>query len=219
MRFSLDSFVRFEYEGSLEELRPLLALLQEQGFILQERSGANGQRRSSSDTLEGVYRPVRTTGETRPTVPPHNDMWKGVPGEEWPLPDTDLPTSDPKPDAPALRLPPQTSPHPEHVRIGCDVWYGLLSQWLINFDIEGDQPDRAKILMDTFCDSSIEMLAFLRYCGGLTRLVLTLQPDLPKKRIRHLAENIAQVSSALGLPGVSDSLEYSREYTRMGKGE
>lgn len=207
--------MRFEFEGSSEELQHLVHLLRQQGFVdarqVSYQEAASRQEISAQEHDPGVYRPVRPTEITAPTV--------NVPGEVWPAPEVDLPTSDPKPDAPALRLPPQTSPHPEHVRIGCDVWYGLLSQWLINFDIEGDQPDRAKILMDTFCDSSIEMLAFLRYCGGLTRLVLTLQPDLPKKRIRHLAENIAQVSSALGLPGVSDSLEYSREYTRMGKGE
>lgn len=210
--------MKFEFEGSPEELKVFIEMLRGYGFAPAPAMVPPSASAPTIPAEPGVVRFMRPTDQTDSTISPDSDLWKSRSAGPGHLDDhSEPPTSDPSPDHPPVRVTP--SPHPELVRAGCDIWYGILDRWLVNFDAEGEQHDRAKILLDTFSESSTEILAFLRYCGGLTRLVLTLKPELPKKRIRHLAENIAQVSSALGLPGISDQLEYTREYIRMAKGD
>jgi len=107
------------------------------------------------------------------------------------------------------------NPSEEVVRAGCDVWYGLIHTWEQGFGNEdAEQPDRGDMLIRAMNNSAGDMFAFLRYCDGLTRLVRTCRPDWTTVKARLIAENIAQVASALGIPGIDDHLEYTNEYTR-----
>jgi hypothetical protein len=112
---------------------------------------------------------------------------------------------------------PAKTPNPseEVVRAGCDVWYGIIHAWEQGFgDEEADQPDRGELMIRAINTSATDIFAFLRYCNGLTRLVRTCRPDWSTVKSRLIAENIASVSSALGIPGIADHLEYTNEYTR-----
>jgi len=56
------------------------------------------------------------------------------------------------------------------------------------------------------------MFACLHHYGGLTRMVRSFLATTPKRTSRRIAENIAQVSSAAGIPVISDHLEFTKEY-------
>jgi|7_EtaG_2_1085326.scaffolds.fasta_scaffold16184_3 hypothetical protein len=113
----------------------------------------------------------------------------------------------------------QPSPSEATVRAGCDVWYGIIHTWAEGFGEEGvDQPDRGHAILSAMTTNSADVFAFLRYCDGLTRLVRTIRPDWPVVRARLIAENIASVCGALGIPGIADHLEYTKEYTREALG-
>ena len=113
---------------------------------------------------------------------------------------------------PLSHLPPPT---PEQVREGCNAWLGLTSEWARGFGDEAvDQPDRAKLIVRTMEAHSRDLFAFLRHCQGLTALVRTVHPKWSKKEARLIAENIASVTSAVGIPVIADYLEYTTEYSR-----
>ena len=115
----------------------------------------------------------------------------------------------------------QASPSPSEatVRAGCDVWYGIIHTWAQGFGEEGvEQPDRGQAIFGAMTTNSADIFAFLRYCDGLTRLVRTIRPDWSVVKARLIAENIASVCGALGIPGIADHLEYTKEYTREALG-
>jgi len=112
---------------------------------------------------------------------------------------------------------PAKTPNPseEVVRAGCDVWYGIIHAWEQGFgDESAEQPDRGELMIRAINTAAADIFAFLRYCDGLTRVVRTCRPDWTTVKARLIAENIASVSSALGIPGIADHLEYTNEYTR-----
>jgi len=103
-------------------------------------------------------------------------------------------------------------------------WYAFILMWLVNFDQEGDQPERGE---------KTRALAHSRHAGKIVKLVKELGGTTHavydvveaafknnesarldgmsaadrKKIARHVAENITQVSSIL-FADLSDSLEY-----------
>lgn len=98
----------------------------------------------------------------------------------------------------------------ERAESGGVAWYHLVSEWSHNFGVEGDQPDRAKIVTDAMNDHGRDMIFYARQQNGLTRCVRSVAPQLSKAESRLIAENIASVSSALGI-GLADFLEYDQE--------
>lgn len=133
--------------------------------------------------------------ESHPTV---------APDQPWVSPGAEVPDSG----APSL---PQATE--EQLADGADMWMGLLMLWDRGFnDPDAEQPDRLGALSRAIMEGGSRMFACLRHYGGLTRLVRSLLATMPKKRARRISENIAQVSSAAGIPVVSDYLEYTEEY-------
>ena len=127
-----------------------------------------------------------------------------APDQPWVSPSAEVPDSG----APSL---PQATE--EQLADGADMWMGLLVMWDRGFDDQSaEQPDRLGALSRAIMEGGSRMFAVLRHYGGLTRLVRSLLATMPKKRARRISENIAQVSSAAGIPVVSDYLEYTEEY-------
>jgi hypothetical protein len=127
------------------------------------------------------------------------------------------------PDAPWTQTEPSTVPSSgapsldkateEQLAEGADLWMGLLTTWQRGFmDEEAEQPDRLDALASAVTQGGSCMFAALHHYGGLTRLVRSLMAQMPKKRARRIAENIAQVASAAGIPVIADYLEYTKEY-------
>jgi hypothetical protein len=99
----------------------------------------------------------------------------------------------------------------ERSESGGIAWYHLVSAWSQNFAMDGDQPDRANILTDMMNNHGRDVLFFISKHGGLTRAVQSVRAESSSKaESRLIAENIASVSSALGI-GLSDFLEYDQE--------
>ena len=101
----------------------------------------------------------------------------------------------------------------EQLAEGADLWMGLLTTWQQGFmDPEAEQPDRLDVLSRSMSQGGGRMFGVLYHYGGLTMLVRSLMPGLDKRTARRMAENIASVSSAAGVPVISDQLEYTSEY-------
>lgn len=114
------------------------------------------------------------------------------------------------PDSGGPVLPPATE---EQLGEGADLWLGLITTWNQGFmDEEAEQPDRLTSLAKAVTEGGGLMFAVLAHYGGLTLLVRSLTTQIPKKRARRIAENIAQVASAAGIPVIADYLEYTKEY-------
>jgi hypothetical protein len=156
--------------------------------------------------------PVASVRETNELL--GEDAWKIYPNDEptkaetfWGSP---VPSSEPEGQVyqeKVLR---------ERAESGGVVWYHLVTTWAQNFGESGKQPDRAKLLTDAMNDGGSDMIFYVRQQGGLTRCVRSVAPNLSKAQSRLIAENIASVSSALGIP-LHDFLEYDKE-TRDIKG-
>lgn len=112
--------------------------------------------------------------------------------------------------------PPKRDTRAERAQAGGVVFYHLVSTWAQNFGTEGTQPDRAKCLTDAMTDESLELFAFIHNAGGLTQAVTSVAPQMAPRQRRLIAENIASVSSALGITGLADMLEYTKQYRKMG---
>lgn len=121
---------------------------------------------------------------------------------------TPLPTP---PSAPAEAVPQFSE---DQVNNGCAVFYALIEGWSQGFGVEGaEQPDRKTLLIRAIESSYLDLQAFLSHCQGLTRAVKTVAPESwSKVQARLIAENLASVSSALGIAGIADHLEYTNEY-------
>ena len=118
----------------------------------------------------------------------------------------------PKQDVSQEELPPSTKTQTS-LREGAQALRGLLEIWMHNFDLQGDQPDRKKALSETMAMDGYNVLSYIQNCGGLTNSIMQLvspssgesEKDYLKK-CRHLACNMAQVSSIL-MPPLAAELE------------
>jgi len=103
-------------------------------------------------------------------------------------------------------------------------WYAFVLMWLVNFDREGTQPNRAESTRDlAHSRKAGKLVKLVRELGGTTHAVYDvveaafannesarldgLTDDERKKLARYVAENITQVSSIL-FADLSDLLEY-----------
>ena len=112
------------------------------------------------------------------------------------------------------RLEEQSNENGKIVEIGKNVFNSFIKKWAVNWGEENtEQPDRAKLMNDTMSDYSLHVIRYIKQIGGLTSASMRAFPTDDyedtdyRKRIRLLAENIAQVSSIL-CPPMSDLLEY-----------
>lgn len=127
-----------------------------------------------------------------------------APDAPWTVTETGVPDSG----APALDKATEAQ-----LAEGADVWMGVLMQWQSGFgDETAEQPNRLKILSEAVMECGGPMFACLQHYGGLTRMVRSFLATTPKRKARRIAENLAQVSSAAGIPVISDHLEFTREY-------
>ena len=135
---------------------------------------------------------------------PKTDAPTVAPDAEWAT------TDDSVPDSGAPRLDKATE---AQLAQGADLWMGVLMRWQEGFgDEEAEQPDRLKILSNAVMEGGGSMFACLHHYGGLTRMVRSFLATTPKRTARRIAENVAQVSSAAGIPVISDHLEFTQEY-------
>ena len=103
----------------------------------------------------------------------------------------------------------------EQVQKGWSVFSDLVNKWAVNFGPDGDpsaQPDRLALLEISLRHFNA-MLSFIHQSGGVTRAVRSIGPDhWTKDFCRKIAENIVSVSSATGVSGFSEMLEYDQDY-------
>ena len=103
-------------------------------------------------------------------------------------------------------------------------WYAFVLMWLVNFDREGTQPNRAESTRElAHSRKAGKLVKLVKELGGTTHAVYDvveaafasnesarldgLTDDERKKLARYVAENITQVSSIL-FADLSDLLEY-----------
>lgn len=107
-----------------------------------------------------------------------------------------------------------TSDHDEIAEIGQKAFKRFLTKWSEGFgDENAEQPDRADLMNKTMSDYSLHIIRYVRSVGGLTSATMRAFPvadftQTPyRRKMRLLAENMAQVSSIL-CPPLSELLEY-----------
>ena len=102
------------------------------------------------------------------------------------------------------------------IQKGKKVWWDLMDLWVVNFDEEGEQPDRAELLRDlSISKNGIYLLHYLRHVGKLTLATYEyvveseyIHDELSRKKFaRKIAEHISQCSSILFYQ-ISDFLSY-----------
>jgi hypothetical protein len=100
----------------------------------------------------------------------------------------------------------------KYIKQGEASFNQLVEYWMINFDAEGDQPDRADAIRKL--RDSYDGRAILHYLNDLNGQRLGLTTAVfksgwaPNHQVRLLAENMAQVSSALHFYQIAHFLEY-----------
>ena len=103
----------------------------------------------------------------------------------------------------------------EALQRGMELFTGFAETWVINFDKDGEQPDRSRMTQDLAIHDPHEVLAFVYHCGGLIHACITVlrTPQQNEKNLEFIdfcvrvGENMAQVSSIL-FPPLSDYMEY-----------
>lgn len=92
---------------------------------------------------------------------------------------------------------------------GYETFAGLLNLWRQGFGFEGaEQPDRVKALNDILSGGlSGPMHAYVKGCGGLRAAIRAVLPPRDHHLVDPLAENIAQVTSAIQWSEIADLLE------------
>jgi hypothetical protein len=107
------------------------------------------------------------------------------------------------------------------IQEGVSAWYSLIVAWEKNFGVEGaEQPNRVQIMEEALTDDSRAIFAYLHNCKGLTKAIEKIfLCDWGQTKCRRIAEHIAQVSSAMGIPVMSDLLEFDKEYRNILKEE
>ena len=125
----------------------------------------------------------------------------------------DVIASIPRPKA----VPPIEKSPPLGKSKGRDVLYSLVKAWEVNFNQDGEQPDRLKLLGDITKDRA-KIGPLLTYCGeikGLTlavhsvRVILHDAPDTMDSRL--IASNICQVASCV-CPPLADQFKYPNPF-------
>lgn len=186
----------------------------------------------------GVYRPVRPVTEMAgsPSRSDYAKIWGkegfGLPkssqtDEEFPVvrPYSSQQRKETEKQEDWCAKPAQDDPKEEVdlelVREGVIAWYNLVEAWEKNFGVEGaEQPNRVEIMELALTDDGRAIFAYLRDCKGLTKSIEKIfLADWGRKKCRLLAEHIAQVSSAMGVPVMSDLLEFDKEYRNILKEE
>lgn len=133
--------------------------------------------------------------------------------EAWQAPLLEAAGTEPDPAQPDVA--PPLAYTEEQIQKGWAAFSDLVNGWAVNFGPDGDpdkQPDRIALL-ETSLRYFTLMMAFIEYSRGLTRAVKTVAPDhWTQQFCRSIAENIVSVSSATGVPGFSDALQYDQDY-------
>lgn len=193
-----------EIKGTAEEL----ALLFERVFLAAQGSGE--QR---APTAVPVAYPPPAEPAALPAAPADRTPGKAyIRGETQPTTaesfwGSSVPGSGPADPVPKAY---QDKMLRERVESGGVAFYHLVTTWAQNFNRKGKQPDRARAVAETMQEHGRDVFFFLRDVGGLTKAVRSVSPNLGKAESRLIAENMASVSSALGV-GLSDYLEYDQE--------
>jgi len=189
--------IRYKIEAEMEARDVGVALEGVAAFFERLREIRRAGRRVEREEKASRYlKSIKTAPKTdAPTV---------APDAEWATTDDSVPDSG----APTLDRATEAQ-----LAEGADLWMGVLMQWQDGFgDEEADQPDRLKILSNAVMEGGGSMFACLHHYGGLTRMVRSFLATTPKRTARRIAENVAQVSSAAGIPVISDHLEFTKEY-------
>ena len=187
--------IRYKIEAEMEARDVGIALEGVAAFFERLRHTRSG----ADDALSPPRgKRVRYMGPAKP------DASTIAPDAEWATTDNGVP------DSGAPRLDKATE---AQLAQGADLWMGVLMRWQEGFgDEEAKQPDRLKILSNAVMEGGGSMFACLHHYGGLTRMVRSFLATTPKRTARRIAENVAQVSSAAGIPVISDHLEFTQEY-------
>jgi hypothetical protein len=92
------------------------------------------------------------------------------------------------------------------------IFEDLINTWAVNFNQEGEQPDRLQLFQDTMMYNSSKIIKLIKRRNGLTRSIFQVleKPYSEKERkklSREIAENIVQLS-AFVCPPIGELLEY-----------
>lgn len=139
------------------------------------------------------------------------------------MPDMDLRRS---PEPNGAHIEPYIEPVNEDPNVihGRTVWKELIDQWRLNYDVDGEQPDRKKLLNRVVNSHARAVTHYLHLYGvtGATREALAtldnVDPDDAELKVkaRILAENINSIASAI-VPGLCQYMEYDRERADLGR--
>ena len=100
-----------------------------------------------------------------------------------------------------------TSYQQDILREGAMSLRSLVEGWSVGYRQDVEQPDRQKLLRDTFEFDIGKILKYIHQCGGLTKAILECT-ELERKLGRDIAMNICQVSSIL-FPPLAETCELS----------
>lgn len=93
------------------------------------------------------------------------------------------------------------------LRDGAIALRSLVEGWAVGYRENVEQPDRQKLLRDTFESDIGKILKYINHCEGLTKAILQCT-ELERKLARDIAMNICQVSSIL-FPPLAETCELS----------
>lgn len=156
--------------------------------------------------------PIDGTSRTFVGMPPRpHEYAPPVPAPEPQFDPEGVVASRPAPPTPETNVTAkETARRQAKLTLGYETFAGLLNLWLQNFDREGEQPDRAQAIREIASDSKKAgaVVTYVMGCGGLIAATRACLPqDVHKKNHRKIAENIAQVASALAFTDLSNLLE------------
>lgn len=86
----------------------------------------------------------------------------------------------------------------------------LIKEWAMNFDSEGEQPDRGELIRALASSKDgPNICTFVEHVGGLTKATKSVWPEKSSdfSLMRKVAENITQVASIL-FPPLAEHLKY-----------
>lgn len=208
--------MKFSFEGTAEEFVAFMHHIK--GIVpnipvppvLNDNSGqVQGYPTKVEDA--GVYRPVRPlSGTPAQTILPDLNVWETDQQESI--------AESPRETKDVVKW--SETENAKRVRDGVSAWYNLITEWSKNLGVEGEpQPNRVALLEEALTDDGREIFAYLQSSGGLTKSIHDIFSEWDIKQCRRVAEHIAQVSSAMGVPLISDLLEFTKDYRNILKGE
>jgi hypothetical protein len=208
--------MKFSFEGTAEEFVAFMHHIK--GIVpnIPVPTALNdnaGQMQGYPTKVEdaGVYRPVRPlSGTPAQTILPDLNVWET--DQQQPIAESPRGTKD------VVKW--SETENAKRVRDGVAAWYNLITEWSKNLGVEGEpQPNRVAILEEALTDDGRSIFAYLQSSGGLTKSIYDIFPEWGIKQCRRVAEHIAQVSSAMGVPLISDLLEFTKDYRNILKDE